>query len=61
MDYGLVIEVDGSQHFEDKGKEQDKLRDEYIKSLGFNVLRFSNLEVMSNLSGVVEEIKKTLR
>ncbi len=30
----LVIELDGSQHFEDAGKDYDERRDAYLKSLG---------------------------
>ena len=40
----LVIEVDGGQHYQPDGATQDALRDCYLKSLGLEVLRFSNLE-----------------
>ena len=30
----LVIEVDGSQHYEDKGIEKDALRTEFLKQYG---------------------------
>jgi very-short-patch-repair endonuclease len=53
---GMVIELDGGQHYSDKGVEYDKKRDEYIKSLGFEVLRFSNLEVKDNIDGVLQVI-----
>ena len=52
----LVIELDGSQHYEDKGKEQDAVRDTYLSSLGIQVLRYSNLDVMRNFQGVCEDI-----
>lgn len=61
LDYGLVIEVDGSQHFEETGKLRDRTRDNYLQSLGFKVLRFTNLDVMQNLEGVVEEIKRYIK
>ena len=38
----LVIELDGSQHYEEKGMQNDKLRDAYLNSLGLTVLRYSN-------------------
>ena len=52
----LIIEIDGSQHYEEKGIKKDKIRDEYFKSLGLKVLRFTNLDVLKNLNGVLEKI-----
>ena len=52
----LVIEVDGGQHFEPKGMNQDRLRDESLKQLGLKVLRFNNLEVLQSLDDVVSHI-----
>jgi very-short-patch-repair endonuclease len=52
----MVIELDGGQHFEPEYIEKDKLRDEYLKSKGLNVLRFNNLDVLKNLSGVLDVI-----
>jgi very-short-patch-repair endonuclease len=53
----LVIEVDGGPHFTKETRENDRVRDEYLKSLGLNVLRLSNSEVFVNIEGVVERIK----
>ena len=52
----LVIELDGSQHFEETNKEQDRIRDEYLSSLGIKVLRYSNLDVNKNFEGVCSDI-----
>ena len=52
----LVIELDGSQHYGDKGIETDIKRDEYLKSLGIKVLRYSNLDVNRNFEGVCQDI-----
>ncbi len=52
----IVIEIDGSQHFEDTGKEHDRQRDAYLESLGMTVLRYSNLDVNRNFRGVCEDI-----
>ncbi len=35
----LVIELDGSQHDEEKGKQDDQKRDTYLRGLGLTVLR----------------------
>ena len=60
----LVIEVDGGQHFEEKGRLADKARDEKLGQMGFRVLRFGNNEVFQNIDGVLmaiqEEIQKSL-
>ena len=52
----LVIEVDGSQHYSDETTEYDRIRDEYMRSLGLRVLRFTNTEVMKNIEVVIESI-----
>ena len=57
---GLVIELDGSQHFEDKGKQADLERDAYLRGLGLRVLRYSNLDVNRNFRGVCEDILQHL-
>lgn len=41
----LVIEIDGSQHFEDKGIVYDQKRTRYLESLGLLVVRYSNGDI----------------
>ena len=57
----LVIELDGSQHFEDKGQRGDAQRDAYLQSLGLTVLRIPNNAVKENFRGVCEHIDTLLR
>ena len=52
----LVIELDGSQHYEEKGKNADIERDAYLRDLGLTVLRYANLDVNRNFRGVCEDI-----
>ncbi|MCB0813526.1 MAG: DUF559 domain-containing protein, partial [Flavobacteriales bacterium] len=54
----LVIEVDGSIH--EARQEEDAARTARLKELGFDVLRFTNDEVMAELPRVVDTIKATL-
>ena len=54
----IIIEVDGEVH--DFQQERDKERDEILIDQGFNILRFSNKEIESNLEYVLEEIKRNL-
>ena len=56
----LVVEIDGSQHYEESGMENDGVRDEYMRSIGLTVLRFSNREVLGNLTGVIEKVYDNL-
>ena len=56
----LVIELDGSQHFTPEGLEYDKIRENFMKSLGIKTLRFNNNDVLTNIEGVLEDIRKEL-
>ena len=52
----IVIELDGSQHFEDEGKKKDAVRDAYFAEIGLRVLRYSNADVNLRFRQVCEEI-----
>ena len=56
----IIIELDGSQHFEEQGKEYDAKRDEFLNSLGLTVLRYSNYDVNTNFYGVCTDIMRHL-
>ena len=53
---GLVIEVDGSQHYEAAGKCKDHARTAYFHTLGLKVLRFSNADVNTRFEGVCQAV-----
>ena len=52
----LIVELDGSQHYEDKGMEYDAERTAYLEQYGVRVLRILNNEVSRNFTGVCEYI-----
>ena len=52
----IVIELDGSQHFEDTAMEDDQARDAYLQSLGLTVLRYTNLQVNRYFKEVCEDV-----
>ena len=52
----LVIELDGSQHYEEKGIESDTTRDAFLNDLGIKVLRYSNLDVNKRFESVCQDI-----
>jgi very-short-patch-repair endonuclease len=57
---GLVIELDGGQHFSDEAEQADARRSAVIEARGFQVLRFNNHEMMTNRRGVLETIATAL-
>jgi very-short-patch-repair endonuclease len=54
----LIIELDGGQHTENV--EYDHVRDSWLRSEGYTVLRFWNNELMNEMEGVLEQIRLTL-
>lgn len=59
---GLVIELDGGQHYGETGLiQRDQERTDYLENMrGFSVLRFTNLEVTKNFEGVCSAIQQRL-
>src|SRR5437879_2066431 len=55
----LIIELDGESHDFESRIQQDAERDAWFVAEGFTVLRFTNEDVFTNLSGVVETIRNT--
>ena len=53
---GLVVEVDGGQHFTEEGKAKDKRRDDDLAGLGLKMLRFSNSDVLKEIDAVLQVI-----
>ena len=47
----LVVEIDGDTH--DVGDAQEHVRTSFLESRGYRVQRYSNLDVMQNLEGVL--------
>ena len=57
----LVVELDGSGHYNSKQYAKDKLRTRELEKLNLKVLRFSNLDVTRNFSGVCERIDMVVK
>ena len=57
LDPKLVVEVDGSHHFE---SEYDARRDQYLRGRGYEVLRFWNEDVWGHSDWVVRQIQEAL-
>jgi very-short-patch-repair endonuclease len=57
----LVIEIDGGYHQTCEQKELDIERTNVIEFQGLKVIRFTNEEVVSNVSSVITKIKKRIK
>ena len=53
---GLVIEIDGSSH--DTKVEYDKIREEYLFSLGLKIYRIKVIDVMQNMSVTLNKLEE---
>jgi very-short-patch-repair endonuclease len=56
----LVVEVDGGQHYFSEGKQRDEIRDKRLSQMGLKVLRFSDMDVLKNIDGVIAVIIQNL-
>ena len=55
----LAVEIDGGQHAEDGHAIRDRERDAWLRSIGFQVLRFWNHDINTELSAAVDHIVLT--
>ena len=57
----LIVELDGSQHYEPDKSEQDAQRTAYLEQQGLRVLRFSNLDVLRQFQNVCTVIDRAAK
>ncbi|MCX5496109.1 endonuclease domain-containing protein [Kaistia dalseonensis] len=48
----LIVEIDGGQHFDDEAVAADARRTAWLQAQGYQVLRFTNRDVVQNMDGV---------
>ncbi|MBI2857337.1 MAG: endonuclease domain-containing protein [Chloroflexi bacterium] len=58
LTHQLIVEVDGGHHDEPETRSADQQRTDLFNTRGYRVLRFWNSEVLGNLEGVVETIRR---
>ena len=58
---GLVVELDGSQHYEEKNMESDAARTAFLEEYDLKVIRIPNNEIAQNFRGVCEYIDLTVK
>ena len=56
----IIIELDGSQHYEPAAQDADRLRDAFLKGLGYTVLRYTNADISLRFGDVCEDILRHL-
>jgi very-short-patch-repair endonuclease len=54
---GLVVELDGAQHYASDQLAKDAARDAWLAALGFHVLRFANTAVRADPAAVLDSIR----
>jgi very-short-patch-repair endonuclease len=54
-----IVELDGETHDFDARQQHDAVRDAWLASRGYHVLRFTNEQVLSSLEGVLIVIRET--
>lgn len=60
-EFRLGVEIDGGQHYEEKGSVKDETRSKKLSQYGIKTLRFSNLDVLNNIEGVYEVLEKFIQ
>lgn len=60
-DDGLIIEVDGAYHAEPRQQLDDEVRERWLCDKGYQVLRFTNEEVLYDTDNVIAEILNKLQ
>ena len=58
---GLIIELDGTQHYEDSGLRKDAIRTERLRNRDLTVVRIPNNAVNDNFKGVCEYIDRIIQ
>ena len=61
LDRRLVVELDGGHHNEPAQAEHDRIRDAVLQRAGFNVLRFANSSVRTDINAVMDAIILALK
>ena len=56
----LVIELDGSQHYEDEASAADRERDHMLNQLGITVVRYSNDDINRNFEEVCADLLRRM-
>ena len=54
----LIIELDGITHDNESSRTRDIQREEQLAKAGFKIVRFTDEEVLNNMTGVISKLKQ---
>ncbi len=60
LEKNVIIEIDGSYHNTEEQQKFDLAREEWLKENGFTMIRFTNDEVINNVSAVLQKIREAV-
>ena len=61
LEIGLVVELDGGQHCDERGRHQDAVRSDLLVGYGLEVLRFWDNDVLRETDAVIAVIEERIR
>ena len=56
----LIVELDGEYHFTEEQQKEDAIRQDWLKHMGYRIIRFTNEEVLFNTEKMIERVKESL-
>ena len=56
----LIIEIDGGYHNDIVQQQEDRIRQNWLESMGYKVIRFTNKEVFYHIETVISIIKDNI-
>ena len=57
----IAVELDGSQHFEETAQLYDEKRTQELRSIGIDILRYTNREIEDSFEGVCQSIELAIK
>ena len=57
----IVVEIDGSQHFEEQAATYDDKRTQELRNIGLDILRYTNREINESFEGVCQSIETAIK
>lgn len=56
----VIVEIDGGYHFTEEQQKEDSLRDEWLESRGYKVVRFTNEQILLDTENIINKLKVSL-
>lgn len=59
-DAQVVVEIDGGYHSERQQMEDDAVRQQWLESIGYVVIRFTNQEVVCDIDNTLDKVRRII-